>query len=160
MTPFLCNYILNLVTQRGGFKFEKQSLNYFICEKRTQCSLILKREQSSEEQSLWSGIWTMEKLWKRIWVVWEDEVEPYGWLLTELINKFLKMKQESSGYRDWRKTEVDNDRCIADYFRKHLPNVLLLKLPYNRHLLLARCEIGSTRVDRSPISSPEAGQNF
>ena len=47
--------------------------------------------------------------------------EVYNWekqsskLFAEYVNTFLRIKQESSGYPDWVKTEEDKDEYICRY---------------------------------------------
>jgi len=40
-----------------------------------------------------------------------------GGLFAEYVNMFLKLKQESSGYPYWVRSEDDKDRYIEDYRR-------------------------------------------
>ena len=58
----------------------------------------------------------------RIYEIWHwDNVEQYnpqnksGGLFTSYVNTFLKIKQESSGYPAWVKTETDKDNYISEY---------------------------------------------
>ncbi|XP_054259601.1 uncharacterized protein LOC128984320 [Macrosteles quadrilineatus] len=72
------------------------------------------------------GTWTMDEIRKAVekgyivldmYELWEYQVATYenGGLFTDFINKFLKMKQEASGYPEWCKTEEDKNKYIADY---------------------------------------------
>ncbi|XP_054257504.1 uncharacterized protein LOC128982573, partial [Macrosteles quadrilineatus] len=49
--------------------------------------------------------------------LWEYGVATFekGGLFTEFINKFLKMKQEASGYPEWCQTDEDKNRYIRQY---------------------------------------------
>jgi len=38
-----------------------------------------------------------------------------GGLFAEYVNMFLKLKQESSGYPSWVRSEADKDKYIVDY---------------------------------------------
>ena len=44
-----------------------------------------------------------------------DGVNEETGLFTKYINKFMKLKQEASGYPSWVKTEADKDKYIQDY---------------------------------------------
>ncbi|XP_054287996.1 uncharacterized protein LOC129003726 [Macrosteles quadrilineatus] len=72
------------------------------------------------------GTWTMDEIRKAVekgyivlnmYELWEYQVATYenGGLFTDFINKFLKMKQEASGYPEWCKTEKDKNKYITDY---------------------------------------------
>ena len=59
----------------------------------------------------------------KIFEVWDfsqkvkyDKSTKSGGLFTEYVNTFLKIKQESSGYPGWVKTDIDKDKYINDYF--------------------------------------------
>jgi hypothetical protein len=51
---------------------------------------------------------------------WEYEITCFdkgtnsGGLFAEYVNKFLKLKQESSGYLSWVQSEANNDKYIED----------------------------------------------
>ncbi|XP_054279042.1 uncharacterized protein LOC128997429 [Macrosteles quadrilineatus] len=75
------------------------------------------------------GTWTMDEIRKAVekgyvvldmYELWEYKVATYenGGLFTDFINKFLKMKQEASGFPSWCETEEDKDQYIKDYFKK------------------------------------------
>jgi hypothetical protein len=75
------------------------------------------------------GTWTMDEIRKAVekgyvildmYELWEYNVATYenGGLFTDFINKFLKMKQEASGYPSWCKSEEDKEQYIEDYFKK------------------------------------------
>lgn len=82
-------------------------------------------DHSSEEREL-SGTWTMVEIRKAIekgykiiemYELWQYKVATFkdGGLFTEFIDKFLKIKQEASGYPSWVNTEDDKDRYIKQY---------------------------------------------
>ncbi|XP_054257051.1 uncharacterized protein LOC128982036 [Macrosteles quadrilineatus] len=75
------------------------------------------------------GTWTMDEVRKAVekgyvvldmYELWEYKVATYenGGLFTDFINKFLKMKQEASGYPGWCETDEDKNKYIDDYFKK------------------------------------------
>ncbi|XP_054266921.1 uncharacterized protein LOC128989088 [Macrosteles quadrilineatus] len=75
------------------------------------------------------GTWTMDEIRKAVekgyvvldmYELWEYKVATYenGGLFTDFINKFLKMKQEASGFPGWCETEEDKNKYIEDYFQK------------------------------------------
>lgn len=47
-----------------------------------------------------------------------DEITKTGGIFVEYINSFLKIKQESSGYPSWIKSEEDKDKYIQMYYDK------------------------------------------
>ncbi|XP_054291039.1 uncharacterized protein LOC129005984 [Macrosteles quadrilineatus] len=82
----------------------------------------------SEDRAL-VGTWTMDEIRKAvekgyiiqdIYELWEYEVATYekGGLFTEFIDKFLKLKQEASGYPGWCKTEEDKKQYIAKFLER------------------------------------------
>ncbi|XP_054280097.1 uncharacterized protein LOC128998123 [Macrosteles quadrilineatus] len=79
-----------------------------------------------EERAL-VGTWTMMEIRKAVekgytilerYELWQYEMATFqnGGLFTEFIDKFLKTKQEASGYPDWCNTEEEKERYIKDYF--------------------------------------------
>ncbi|XP_054259393.1 uncharacterized protein LOC128984131 [Macrosteles quadrilineatus] len=75
------------------------------------------------------GTWTMDEVRKAVekgyvvldmYELWEYKVATYknGGLFTDFINKFLKMKQEASGFPGWCETDEDKNKYIDDYFKK------------------------------------------
>ncbi|XP_054279219.1 uncharacterized protein LOC128997605 [Macrosteles quadrilineatus] len=75
------------------------------------------------------GTWTMDEVRKAVekgyvvldmYELWEYKVATYenGGLFTDFINKFLKMKQEASGFPGWCETDEDKNKYIEDYFKK------------------------------------------
>lgn len=83
--------------------------------------------QHNEEERALVGTWTMTEVRKAVekgyiiqerYELWEYKMATFeeGGLFTEFINKFLKIKQEASGYPSWVKTEEDKDKYIRDYF--------------------------------------------
>ncbi|XP_054272493.1 uncharacterized protein LOC128992778 [Macrosteles quadrilineatus] len=75
------------------------------------------------------GTWTMDEIRKAVekgyvvldmYELWEYKVATYenGGLFTDFINKFLKIKQEASGFPSWCETEEDKDQYFEDYFKK------------------------------------------
>lgn len=91
---------------------------------------------SEEERSI-VGTWTMDEIRKakkkgytiiEMYEIWEYEVATYekSGLFTDFINKFLKIKQEASGFPSWVRTEEDKDKYIRDYFDKE--GILLDKI--------------------------------
>lgn len=83
----------------------------------------------SEEERALTGTWTMQEIRKAVekgyriiemLELWEYKMASYEYgdgLFTEFINKFLKIKQEASGFPEWCVTEQDKDRYIEDYYR-------------------------------------------
>ncbi|XP_054276436.1 uncharacterized protein LOC128995442 [Macrosteles quadrilineatus] len=82
----------------------------------------------SEDRAL-VGTWTMDEIRKAVekgyiiqdmYELWEYEVATYekGGLFTEFIDKFLKLKQEASGYPGWSKTEEDKKQYIAKFLER------------------------------------------
>ncbi|CAC5379365.1 unnamed protein product [Mytilus coruscus] len=81
-----------------------------------------------------TGTWVSDEIKKavqkgykiaEIYEVWHFEnVSQYdplirqGGVFTEYVNTFLKIKQESNGWPDWRKTEEDHQKYIEDYYTK------------------------------------------
>jgi hypothetical protein len=74
------------------------------------------------------GTWVTDELRKAVemgyglvetFECWEYNVTRYdkatnsGGLFAQYVNMFLKLKQESSGYPSWVRTEEDQDKCIA-----------------------------------------------
>lgn len=57
-----------------------------------------------------------------------------GGLFTEYINTFTKIKQESSGYPNWVKTEDDKNKYIQEYFEKQGILLEKSKIIYNEGL--------------------------
>lgn len=83
--------------------------------------------QHTEEERALVGTWTMQEIRKAVekgytilerYELWEYKMVTFeeGGLFTEFINKFLKIKQEATGYPSWVKTEADKDKYIKDYF--------------------------------------------
>lgn len=79
-----------------------------------------------EERAL-VGTWTMNEIRKAVekgyvilerYELWQYEMATIenGGLFTDFIDKFLKMKQESSGYPSWCKTDEEKERYVKDYF--------------------------------------------
>ncbi|XP_054279031.1 uncharacterized protein LOC128997416 [Macrosteles quadrilineatus] len=75
------------------------------------------------------GTWTMDEIRKAVekgyvvldmYELWEYEMATYekGGLFPDLINKFLKMKQEASGFPSWCETDEDKNKYINDYLKK------------------------------------------
>lgn len=73
------------------------------------------------------GTWTMNEVRKAVekgyviqerYELWEYEMATFekGGLFKDFINKFLKTKQESSGYPSWCGTDEEKERYIKDYF--------------------------------------------
>lgn len=48
-----------------------------------------------------------------------DPVTKSGGLFTTYVNTFVKMKQESSGWLEWCKTEAVKDRYIREYYETY-----------------------------------------
>ncbi|XP_054259245.1 uncharacterized protein LOC128983988 [Macrosteles quadrilineatus] len=82
----------------------------------------------SEDRAL-VGTWTMDEIRKAVekgyiiqdmYELWEYEVATYekGGLFTEFIDKFLKLKQEASGYPGWCKTDEDKKQYIAKFLER------------------------------------------
>ena len=92
--------------------------------------LIKKCNHSTSEREL-EGTWvTLEIIESiklgykvtKIYEVWNyknrvkyDPITKKGGLFTEYVNRFLKIKQEASGYPRWVKSENDKFKYIADY---------------------------------------------
>lgn len=83
-------------------------------------------QHSSDERAL-TGTWTMDEIRKAVdkgyiildmYEMWEYEMATYenGGLFTDFINKFLKIKQEASGYPSWCLTQQDKERYVKEYF--------------------------------------------
>ncbi|XP_054272648.1 uncharacterized protein LOC128992928 [Macrosteles quadrilineatus] len=81
------------------------------------------------EERVITGTWTMDEIRKAVekgyiilemFELWEYKVATYenGGLFTDFINKFLKMKQEASGFPSWCETDEDKNKYIDDYFQK------------------------------------------
>ena len=75
------------------------------------------------------GTWTMNEIRKAVekgyvilerYELWQYEMATFekGGLFTDFINKFLKVKQESSGYPSWCVTDEEKQRYIDDYFNQ------------------------------------------
>lgn len=73
-----------------------------------------------------TGTWIMDEIRKAVskgyvilnmYELWEYEVATFenGGLFTDFINKFLKLKQEASGFPSWCKSEQDKHKYIQDY---------------------------------------------
>ena len=86
----------------------------------------------SDEERCIVGTWVVDEVRKAVEVdysvmdvfeFWEYEVTFYdkdtntGGLFAEYVNMFLTLKQESSGYPSWVRSEDDKDRYIEDYRR-------------------------------------------
>jgi hypothetical protein len=86
----------------------------------------------SDEDWCIVGTWVTDELLKAVELgyglvetleFWEYNVTRYdkasnsGGLFAQYVNMFLKLKQESSGYQSWVRTEEDQDKYIADYRR-------------------------------------------
>ncbi|XP_054257107.1 uncharacterized protein LOC128982090 [Macrosteles quadrilineatus] len=80
---------------------------------------------SDDERAL-VGTWVMDEIRVAVengynilqyYELWEYGVATFekGGLFTEFINKFLKMKQEASGYPEWCQTDEDKNRYIRQY---------------------------------------------
>jgi hypothetical protein len=83
-------------------------------------------DHSSDQRAL-TGTWTMDEIRKAVqkgyvildmYELWEYKMVTYenGGLFTDFINKFLKIKQEASGYPSWCETQEDKDKYVKDYF--------------------------------------------
>jgi hypothetical protein len=83
-------------------------------------------DHSSDERAL-TGTWTMDEIRKAVdkgyvildmYEMWEYKMATYedGGLFTDFINKFLKIKQEASGYPSWCVTPQDKEKYVRDYF--------------------------------------------
>jgi len=65
----------------------------------------------------------MDYIVKEVFEFWEYKFACYdkgsnsGGLFAEYVNKFLKLKQESSGHPSWVQSEADKDRHIEEYRR-------------------------------------------
>lgn len=103
-------------------------LMFLLCKK---CGEELNQNEcnhTDEERAL-TGTWVMDEIrvalengYKIIecYELWEYEVATFekGGLFTDFINKFLKLKQEASGYPEWCKTDEDRERYIEDYYAR------------------------------------------
>lgn len=103
-----------------------KKLMFVLCQSCGENLNPIDCEHSSEERAL-VGTWTMDEIRKAvskgyvildIYEMWEYEVATYenGGLFTDFINKFLKLKQEASGYPTWCVTDEDRAKYINDYF--------------------------------------------
>ncbi|XP_054287287.1 uncharacterized protein LOC129003084 [Macrosteles quadrilineatus] len=100
-------------------------LMFVLCRK---CGEQLNQEDchhSSEERAL-TGTWTMDEIRKAVdkgyvildmYEMWEYKMATYenGGLFTDFIDKFLKIKQEASGYPSWCETPEDKEKYVKDY---------------------------------------------
>jgi hypothetical protein len=86
----------------------------------------------SDEERCIVGTWVTDELRKaeemgyglvETFEFWEYNVMRYdkatnsGGLFAQYVNMFLKLKEESSGYPSWVRTEEDQEKNIADYLR-------------------------------------------
>ena len=84
-----------------------------------------------DEQCVLLGTWTTLEIWKaidkgyrivRVYEVyhWPESTQydprtGKGGLFSEYVNAFLKVKQESSGWPEWCKTQQDKDAYLSSY---------------------------------------------
>ncbi|XP_046687493.1 uncharacterized protein LOC124373142 [Homalodisca vitripennis] len=83
--------------------------------------------QHSDDERALIGTWTMDEIRRAVeksykvvemYELWEYKMATFeeGGLFTEFIDKFLKIKQEASGYPSWCVTDEDRERYVQDYF--------------------------------------------
>lgn len=85
----------------------------------------------SEENRVITGTWVSDELKKalsmgykikRVHEVWHYNITQFngkdGGLFVQYINKFLKLKQEASGWPEWCVTDEDKDRYIREFEKK------------------------------------------
>ena len=112
-------------------KLDSGKLCFTLCVKcSTEGNMTRKCEHTDMERSI-VGVFTSPELSLAIeqgykllkcFEVWDfkatmqyDGINEETGLFTKYINKFMKLKQEASGYPSWVKTEADKDKYIQDY---------------------------------------------
>lgn len=101
-------------------------LMFILCRSCGEFTSTEECKHSVEEKAL-VGTWTMHEIRKAVekgyvilerYELWQYRMATFesGGLFTDFINKFLKIKQESSGYPSWCLTEENKDRYVKDYF--------------------------------------------
>ncbi|KAF2894175.1 hypothetical protein ILUMI_11998 [Ignelater luminosus] len=106
-------------------------LMFTLCRTCTKTSIENQDEcnHSREERTL-TGVWVIEEIKKAVekgyeilsvYEIWNYETETYDktndGLFTEYINKFLKMKQEASGWPSDCETSEERDKYIQNYLK-------------------------------------------
>ena len=96
------------------------------------CAETMNQGTHSDEQRCMLRTWVVDKVRKTIEMVYGlvdvfefseykltrcDKGTNSEGLFAEHVNMFLKLKQESSGYRSWVQSGEDEDRYIEDYRR-------------------------------------------
>jgi hypothetical protein len=118
--PPLSLYHPVLPTRMGG------KLMFVLCRTCGETQNPYDCDHSYEERAL-TGTWTMDEIREAIrkgyiildmYELWEYNMATFetGGLFTDFINKFLKIKQEASGYPSWVMSEDDKKLYIKQYF--------------------------------------------
>ncbi|XP_053390166.1 uncharacterized protein LOC128553084 [Mercenaria mercenaria] len=96
---------------------------YTLC--RTCAEKELQTCTHSQEERVLVGVWTSVELNKaldlgykilEVYQIWHFK-EWSDTVYKEYINKYLKRKQEASGYPNWVKTQAEKDKFKSDYFQ-------------------------------------------
>ncbi|XP_057658493.1 uncharacterized protein LOC130895287 [Diorhabda carinulata] len=127
---------------------------------RTCCENMLKEECShADEERAITGTWVMDEVTKAlekgykildIYEIWEYETVQYdpstksGGLFAEYISKFLKIKQQASGWPPECKTDEDKKMYIKEYFDREGVELNPDEIEYNS---------GRRQVGKSIITS-------
>lgn len=113
------------------------------------CCLELNQEvcNHSEDQRAIVGTWVVDEVVMaiemgyvivEIYEIWEYEVEQFDekvgktGLFTEMMDKFLKIKQEASGWPSWCQDSVEKEEYIKEYYNKE--NILLDKMLISKNM--------------------------
>lgn len=110
---------------------QNDKLMFVLCRKCGEIQNPLECDHNEKEREL-TGTWVVDEVRKavsmgykiqQIFEIWAYETVQYdsttkeGGLFTDFINKFLKIKQEASGFPSNCVTQEEKDRYIAEYFK-------------------------------------------